>query len=307
MTALELINDLAIKAGIDSNNPEFKALLSSPALMQVPIPDVVTEAINTGLYTRDAALNSKEIYDQHEKQARGRFYGIMDNKVGQFLTAFDEYLTDEQKGEIKKQDNTPSKLDLINKYLPTALAEKFKQDNNSKKPNEGEIRRLEEEYNTKIKTEKEAVQSEWEQKVTQLQTEFEHERINSYLAQKIFSHNLIDNIPGGKDFLANAIFNDLTREYHLKHEKGVGVLLLRKDDPEKEVFINNTKQTIDTVLSEKLKDFVKKSDVKTSTTDGGNRSPFTVPEKPNNRMSLAEQNRLKAQEEAKKLAAQYQN
>lgn len=298
-TVLELINDLATKAGVDANEPELKALLSATGL-NIPISDKIVTQINKGFYTKEAALNDKEIYDTHEKQARGRFYGVLDNKVNQLLVAFNDYFSEEQKAEIKSTPDTPTKYDLINKYLPAAIAEKSKT-TQGKKATEEDIRRIEEEFNAKIKTEKEAVEKTWSEKLKNTVSEYENERLNSAIAQKIFSYNLIDNIPGGKNYLADATFNELSRDYHLKYEKGVGIHLRRKDDPEKEVFVNNTKLTVDTVLSEKLKDFVKKSDTQAST-GGNNGSPFPVPQKPTatlNDLARQQANKHAAQELAK--------
>jgi hypothetical protein len=70
------------------------------------------------------------------------------------------------------------------------------------------------------------------------------------------------------------------------------------------VFVNNTKQTIDIVLSEKLKDFVKKSDVPTSGSNGQqSKSPFTVSDKPLNKMTLQEQRQMDVKREAQRLAS----
>lgn len=276
-TVLELLNDLATKAGLDVNDPELKALLSSTSL-NVNVSDKIVNQINKGLLTKDAALNDPEVYKQLDAKSKGKYFGILDNKVNQLLVAFNDYLTDEQKAEIKSTEDTPSKYDLINKYLPSAVTEKSKTAQ-GKKATEEDIRRIEAEYNDKIKTIRDEVTNEWQTKYETREKEFKSTLISKDLTQKIFSFNLIDNIPGGKDFLANAIINDLSKEYTLKANEKGGIDLRRSDDPEKEVFVNNTKLTVDTVLSEKLKDFVKKSDTQNNV---GNQqgSPFPVPQKP---------------------------
>lgn len=296
----EFIKDLAVKGKVDQSNPDFATVIGASGLKEIQLPDSFVQQFNKEFLTREAALNDKDIYDSHEKSVRGKFYGIMDNKVNQFLAAFGDYLTDDQKNEIKNTVDTPSKLDLINKYAPTAIQEKLKTTSTAK-PTEESQRKFEEELNKQIKATKEALEKEWTEKLTAKEVEFNNDRISSVITQKIFSYNLIDNIPGGKEFLANAIINDLSKEHNLKYEKGVGVHLRQKDNPEKEVFVNNTKMTVDTVLNEKLKEFVKKSDT-TNTSTTSNRSPFPAPQKPATKMTLQEINMQRARENAEKLA-----
>ena len=299
----EFLKDLAVKGKIDQTNPDFATVIGASSLKEIDLPASFIDQFNKGFLTRDAALNDKEIYDNHEKQVRGKFYGVLDNKVNQFLQAFGEHLTDEQKNEIKNTPDTPTKLDLINKYLPVSVQEKLKTTTTGKPLSEEEKRKLEDEFNGKIKTEKEAIAKEWEEKLKVKEREFESDRINSVITQKIFSYNLLDNIPGGKDFLASAISNDLSKDFHLVYEKGVGVHLRRKDDPEKEVFVNNTKQTVDTVLTDKLKDWIKKSDTTTTNSGSTTKNPFSTNQKPAGKMTLQEANRLKVMENAEKLVA----
>jgi hypothetical protein len=298
----EFLKDLAVKGKIDQTNADFAAVIGASGLKEIELPPAFIDQFNKGFLTRDAALNDKDIYDTHEKTVRGKFYGILDNKVNQLISAFGDVLTDDQKAEIKNTPDTPTKFDLINKYVPVSVQEKLKTTTTGKPLSEEDKRKLEEDFNSKVKTEREAVAKEWEEKLKVKEHEFETDRINSAIAQKIFSYNLMDNIPGGKEYLADATINTLAKEYHLIYEKNVGVHLRRKDDPEKEVFVNNTKQTIDTVLNDKLKEWVKKSDTANASTQNQNRSPFTAPEKPVSKMTLQEMNRQRAKEEAVKLA-----
>jgi hypothetical protein len=71
--------------------------------------------------------------------------------------------------------------------------------------------------------------------------------------------------------------------------------LRRPDDHEKEVFVNNTKLTIDSVLNEQLKDFVKKSDTQAQVSTVATQSPFQTQQKPR---TLNEDAAAKARERA---------
>jgi hypothetical protein len=301
----DLIKDLATKAGVDQTNIDYAAFLGASALKDIEVPKVVVDSLNTGLLTKDAAINNPDIYKDIEIRAKGKFLGIMDNKANQLLDAFKDYFTEEQIQQIKSEKDTPTKYELIYKTLPTSVSEKLKaQDATGKKQTEADLRKIEEDYNNKFKTEKETLENTWKEKYEAREKEFKSTLISKDLSQKIFSFNLIDNIPGGKDFLANAIIKSISEEYHLATNEKGGIELRRLDDPEKEVFVNNTKQTIDIVLSEKLKDFVKKSDVPTSGSNGQqSKSPFTVSDKPLNKMTLQEQRQMDVKREAQRLAS----
>jgi len=298
----EFLKDVATKAKIDPTNPDFATVIGASGLKEIELPPAFVAEFHKHFLTRDAAKNDKDIFDEHERTARGKFYGILDNKVGQFLTFFGDYLTDDQKNEITKAVDTPTKFDLINKYLPGSIQEKIKVPA-TKHTSEEEKRRLEEDYNKKLKETKEAVEKEWTEKLKAKDREVESEQIGSFIKQKIFSYNLMDKIPGGKDRAATGIISEISDEYSLVYQKGVGVHLRQKDDPEKDVYIKSDKITLETVLNEKLKDYVKKSDAEGNGIN--NKSPFTVTEKPVGKLSLQELNRIAVQAEAAKLANQY--
>lgn len=288
-TVSELLNDLAVKAGVDVTGQDFKALLSSSGLM-VPVPESVVAQLNKGLYTKDAAINDPDIYNSIDRKAKGKYFGILDNKVSQLLASFNDFFTDDQKAEIKALEDTPSKYELINKYLPAAVAEKSKT-KEGKKDAEVDIRKIEEDYNAKIQ----ALETDWKGKLATKEKEYKDKIITKDLTQKILSFNLLDNLPGGKEYLANAKISEIQNEYLLVENENGGVDLRRKDDPEKEVYINNVKQTIDSVLNDKLKDWVKKSDVKPSTPS--TQSPFPVSQKPAASMTLQEQNKVRIEKQ----------
>jgi hypothetical protein len=298
----EFLKDVATKAKIDPTNPDFATVIGASGLKEIELPPAFVAEFHKHFLTRDAAKNDKDIFDEHERTARGKFYGILDNKVGQFLTFFGDYLTDDQKNEITKAVDTPTKFDLINKYLPGSIQEKIKVPA-TKHTSEEEKRRLEEDYNKKVKAERETMEKEWSGKLQAKQKEFEDEQISNFVTQKIFSYNLQDKIAGGKEYLATATINKLQKLYYLKYENGVGVHIMSKDDPEKNVFVNNEKLTLDAVLNDELRDYVKKSNAENG--NGSNKSPFAVTEKPVGKLSLQELNRIAVQAEAAKLANQY--
>lgn len=107
----QLINDLAVKAGIPSDNQELKDILSSADLVKQTVPDSLAGKIETGLLTKDAAKNDPDVvnYFRHTN------YGVIDAEVEKFLTEakFEDAVTNEIKGE----KNTIKKVTLLAKKV----------------------------------------------------------------------------------------------------------------------------------------------------------------------------------------------
>lgn len=108
----ELINNLAQKAGIQSDNADLKALLSSPELAAINVPDEVATIIDKNLLSLEAAKNNHP--DIRNKYAAD-FYDGIDRQLMNLIATdtFDQQDLDEIKGEkstTKKQELIISKL-----------------------------------------------------------------------------------------------------------------------------------------------------------------------------------------------------
>lgn len=293
----ELFKQLAQKAGLDLTSSDFQTFISASSLREIEVPETVLNNLNKGLMNKDAAINNPDVYSEIDKKAWGRHMSIMDRKLTKILDGLPDLLTQEQKDEILGAEETHLKYELLTKYLPQNVQEKIKAIPAGKKSDE-EIRKIESDYNSKIKQ----INEEWEGKWKQKEQEIKQKDISNTLTQKIFGYNLVDNIAGGKDYLANAIISELSNTYHLEKSDS-GLDLRRKDDPTKEVYSdNNEKVTIETLLAQKLEPFVKKNNGKQSDKEGYvpvQKQQFNG----NQPLSLAEMNRQAIQEKSRALLA----
>lgn len=111
----ELINNLALKAGVLADNDELKALLSVPELATVKVPDELVSTIDKGLLNIEAAKNN---HPDIKKKYFADAYDGMD-KYLLTLVATDTFdATDLE--EIRTQPSTVKKAELIVSKLKEA-------------------------------------------------------------------------------------------------------------------------------------------------------------------------------------------
>jgi len=130
----ELINNMAVKAGIASDDAKLKSLLATPELLNIQVDDSIVTALDNGLLSIEAAMNN------HPKIKNKYFADVYDGIDKQLIKlietdTFDQADVDEVKAEkstSKKQELIVSKLkamaksakgadkDEINKQLATA-------------------------------------------------------------------------------------------------------------------------------------------------------------------------------------------
>ena len=111
----EIINNLAQKAGIQSDNADLKALLSSPELAAITVPDEISTILDKNLLSLDAAKNNHP--DIRNKYAADFYDGIdkqLMNLIG--TDTFDQSDLD----EIKAEKSTTKKQELIISKLKAA-------------------------------------------------------------------------------------------------------------------------------------------------------------------------------------------
>ncbi len=104
----EVINELAIKAGVAIDNDELKALLASPELASVQVPDELVSTIDKNLLSIEAAKNN---HPDIKKKYSSEIYDGMDKNLLKLIESdtFDQSDVD----EIKAEKNTYKKAELI--------------------------------------------------------------------------------------------------------------------------------------------------------------------------------------------------
>ncbi len=113
----ELINNLTQKAGIAADDADLKALLASPELANIKVPDTLSAAIDSGLLSIDAAKNN---HPDIKKKYFADAYDGMDKQLIALVAndTFDQADLD----EIKAEKSTSKKAELIVSKLKAAKA-----------------------------------------------------------------------------------------------------------------------------------------------------------------------------------------
>lgn len=247
MTVKEYLAGLAKKAGIADDNEDLQVLTAASALNEIEIPESLSGAISKGFYTKEAAKNDKEIQDfYYEKISKG-IYSNFDEVIEQGLESLP--LSDEQKELIRgKETSTQKQRELLK---AVANLKKGKSDVDVEKFNT-QIQEL----NEQLKKAKETHNQELEN----IKKQSYDNETNFLIKNKILSAPLIDKIPGGKDFLAEATINKVRSTYHIERDDKNNILIKDKDDPTREVYVDNEKVDFDKLLSNELHDFIKRSE-----------------------------------------------
>jgi len=147
----EVINNLALKAGILADNPDLKSLLASEQLANVQVPDALIADIDKGLLNIDAAKNN------HPDIKKKYFADAYDGMDKQLLALVANDTFDENDlAEIKAESSTSKKQALIVSKLKAAKkADKGANNDewNKKIADANEAARLAKEEVVKVKTE----------------------------------------------------------------------------------------------------------------------------------------------------------
>lgn len=114
----ELINNLAAKAGVPTDNAELKSLLASPELANITVPEVLVTSIDSGLLSIDAAKNN---HPDIKKKYFADAYDGMDKQLIALVAndTFDQADLD----EIKAEKSTSKKAELIVTKLKAAKSQ----------------------------------------------------------------------------------------------------------------------------------------------------------------------------------------
>lgn len=129
------LKDLAVKAGVNVESAEFKALTSLTELETLEIQETIAADINRGLMNEAAALNNRSILNK----ARAEAYNNVDKGLEDHILGF---LDDDDKAEVTAQKLTVEKIAIVAAKLQKKLAEKAKADPSEKGILQKEIEKL---------------------------------------------------------------------------------------------------------------------------------------------------------------------
>jgi hypothetical protein len=253
------------KIGGDDLNKFIEALPE-----ELEIPDVAANLIEENFLTRDRAINDFKIINKIKAEALN---GV-DAVLNKFLPTIDATTRE----EIEKEPNTYKKLELIQAAIPKLL-EKAQSGN----PNSEErVKQLEANYKEMVDKVK-SINTEREQKERELKEQFETEKktlkVDWTLEKQLSKYTFADEFINVKDALTKGILTDI-RSKHSLDLNDQGELVVVEIDPQtkvqKQKFNGNDPVTIDSLLAEPLKPFLKKSEASKAQQGGQSNSGRTA-------------------------------
>jgi hypothetical protein len=243
MKVNEFIKHTLTLAGVELDD-ETAATLGASALQDdtLQISQEIFEKFNKGIYSSDAARNNKDLRAHFRKEAL--------DAVDKNLLESIDFLEEDEKSEIEKAENTISKI----KTTIQALVKKRNEAPDKAKIND-QISKLQSELKQKQDSLTE-LEEQLKNTETNIRSEYEQKFLRERIKQKIFGFDLTENIPGGKDYLANATVDETFRDYTVR-ENGDSLQLLNKDGTE--VYDEkHQKITLEKHLENKVAPFVKR-------------------------------------------------
>lgn len=247
------------------DKPEYDAFVA--ALSDTEVPDTVVQAIEENFFTLERALAHKDI----ARKIRRETLNPVDNELKTiFDGAMKDFLDPASEIEIKKDENTFNKLKLLAKMIPDALSKtKLKtgviDEETKKKLSEYErnIQELVENNNKKDRTHAEQLEAY----KAVAQKELHDYKLDTELQMMGNKFTLAEAYEQNRGSIAKMILSDIKGSNSLRLEEKDGRHIIQVVDEHGNIKFNgtNTAVTIDSLLEEKYKPFLKQS-------EGGNGS-----------------------------------
>jgi len=246
-----LISDIFASAGFKANEIEF--INAASDLSEVEISDELVKKFHDNMLSREAAKNNTELEKMFRSDHWAEFAGILDRKMEGDISR----LEDTQKATVNEIKNTPDK---VGKLLEFLRVNKPKEEDSEieKKYNELLSKHSGQQgaYEGEISSLRDTHQKELEDK----DSKFTDYKIDNLIKAEINNYQLIDNIPGGKNYLAesntNTIRNDSRFIVGLENS---GLVFNDRKDPTKKYFEDNKEFVLKQVLDPLMKDWRKNS------------------------------------------------
>lgn len=263
MKASDFIANLAKLAGVEDVN-------LSESLGEAEISEDLVGSIQGAILTRDAAKNDGAIKDH--------FNNLLQAKINEPLKNLlkSEVGDNEELKNVVYADANDTAVKRLNALLAHTKNQKSKPAASDTKLQKevdrlnGEIRTMQENHSTAVK---------------ELKTGFNNERITDKVRATILKQNLVDNIPGGKDYLTSAASSKLRDKYALVLNEGK-VEVRTKENPELLVYEQNEPLTLEGAIKGEIKDFIKKSNDPRNNPNPSNPKPVNKPDVDRSKMDV---------------------
>ncbi len=247
-----LIKDIFATAGFDANEIEF--INAASDISEVEITDELIQKYHDNMLSKDAALNSPEL----EKQIRPKLWAEFATIIDQRLTkdAF-THLNEVQKTTVNEIKNTPDK---IGKTLEFLTSIKPKEDDSEVQKKYDELILKNNSQQSTYETQISNINNTHKEEITSKDNKFTDYKIDNLVKSEINNYSLIDNIPGGKNYLADSTVVSVRKDprFVLGLDDS-GLVFNDRNDPTKKYFESNKQIVLKQVLEPLMKDWIKNS------------------------------------------------
>lgn len=271
----DFLNDICTTAGIEST--EMEAIKGASSLDEVELTDEFVEKFQEGILTRESAKVDEDLKKHFRTSHWAEFAGLIDqriNKINPLLSA-------EQVITIKEIENTPDKLEKAIEYVNATIIKAREDKPGDSAELEKKITTLESDKIKLQETHQEIIDGMTETHTKEIEgkdNRFIDYKLDNVIRDEILGRQLIDNIPGGKKFLADSLIRkvkELPDKIPTLLDTG-SVEFHKRSDPTEKFFGKNRKEpSLSQVLDDEtdLKDFIKNSPGRPTP---GNSTPLPV-------------------------------
>jgi plasmid stabilization system protein ParE len=269
-TALEIINALAIRAGVPSDDKNLVSLLSSAELSKINVAKELQDAMESGLHSKESAtaMLTPIIRKELESTFRAEVYNGVDTEL--YMAAQDLELGDEDIAELKAEKKTSARIQKI--------AAKIKALQAKKSDGKGDKAELTNEIN-KLKAEKSDLLRLKDEELNKTKadhlTELSEIMLEASLAGVSYAQDQLPieaNVQSAKYFLNRALAENDAR---IEYDKATRSMKLVKKDGTDFYDKNNTRQDFNAFRDKVIADnkLNKVSDPSKGNTLGGTTPP----------------------------------
>lgn len=252
-TVLDLINHIAIKAGIPSDDDTLKGLLSNAELTKAVVPDEFSTKIESGLHTIESAKNNKDIRDAMRAQ-------ILNGADAEMNALMDE---------LEFDDDTKATMlaEKLTTKRPRLIALQVKQLESAKAAGKGDKGELQTKIN-ELQLQLTNIAKERQAEIAKLNDEKENEIKGLFLRNKLASYNyglgLEDNeimVDTAQTIIDKALATNQAKVVRVNGQ----LQLVANDGTEYFDKATNMKKSIDDFFAGALAPILKKSEAATPT------------------------------------------
>lgn len=237
------------KQGKIALDEEFKKKLEA---MTEEVPDVWINLFDQEFLTRERAVADPKVYDK----IRAEQLDAVDAIMKDYLPLLD----DKDKVDIQNEPKTFNKLKMLAPAFQKTI-EKIKTENPSNDEKVKELTRINQEYVNKLAAEK----KQWETTLTEKEKQFEEQKkvmqLDWTLDKKVGEYTWADDFKGLRPSLQKGIIDKIKAENVLVLDSDGNIQIHEKTESgvTKQKFNGNDPVTLDKLLEDPLKPFLKKN------------------------------------------------